>query len=279
MKLLNAIFNIILWGGIPYILVTIATEKYGIGMGISVMILVLVVMFLRFKPFIYTVLGKRKYFKDHDEGFKLLQKAYDTGKMIPQQALIYAYLLIRDGHIAKAERLINSILLNKKDMLTKQNLLAADLNLAIIMWKKGDLKGAVEKMEYVYSTGYRSTVHYGTLGIFYILNNQLDRAEEFCNEAIEYNPSDASIRDNLGLLYFRKGDIDKAEEIYQKLFEDTNPEFIEAYYNYGMVLEKKGDLAAAAGYYRTALGCPEKFLSTVKLGQADAALSRVEQKL
>jgi len=279
MKILNNIFNIILWVGIPYILVTIATEKYGIGMGISVMILVLVALFLRFKPSIYTIMGKRKYFKDHDEGFKWLQKAYDTGKMVPQQSLIYAYLLIRDGHIAKAERLINSVLLNKKDMLTKQNLLAADLNMAIIMWKKGDLKGAVEKMEYVYSTGYRSTVHYGTLGIFYILNNQLDRALEFCLEAVEYNPSDASIRDNLGLVYFRKGEIDKAEEIYRKLFEDTNPEFIEAYYNYGMVLEKKGDLTAAAGYYRTALGCPEKFLSTVKLGQADAALSRVEQNL
>lgn len=278
-KKINKFLNVILCILIPYALVSFTIRNFGLGMGLGMMILVCIALFLYLKPKIYTVIGRRKYFDDHDEGFKWLKKAYDTGKMAPQQILIYAYLLIRDGHIAHAERLITGVIHQKKDELTKQNLLAADLNMAIIAWKKNDLKGAIEKMEYVYSTGYRSTVHYGTLGIFYILNNQLDRAEEFCLEAYDYNSGDASIRDNLGLLYIKKGDYDKAEEIYTALFEETSPEFIEAYYNYGQVLEQKGDYKSAAQYYQKALGCPEKYLSTVRMVQVDAALSRVEEFL
>lgn len=278
-KTINKLLNVILCIVIPYALVSFAIRHYGLGMGLGVIILVCIALFLYLKPKIYTVIGRRKYFTDHDEGFRWLEKAYATGKMAPQQALIYAYLLIRDGHIDKAERLITSVLHQKEKDLTKQNILAADLNMAIIKWKKSDLKGAIEKMEYVYSTGYRSTVHYGTLGIFYILNNQLERAEEFCLEAYDYNSGDASIRDNLGLVYIKKGDYQKAEEIYASLFEETEPNFIEAFYNYGMVLEHKGDYKAASDYYQKALGCPEKYLSTVKIAQVDIALSRVEQLL
>lgn len=276
---INKILTVILWIVIPYAIVSLSYRHLGPSYAFGFMILICIALFLVFKAQFYTVLGRRKYFKDHDEGFKLLQKAYDTGKMHPQQALIYAYLLIRDGHTGKAERLITSITHQKKDKLTKQNLLAADLNMAIILWKKNDLAGAIEKMEYVYSTGYRSTVHYGTLGIFYILNNNLDKAIEFCTEAYEYNKGDASIADNLALAYFEKGEVEKAEKIYEELFETSSPEFIEAYYNYGRIFEYKKDYQNAADCYQRALSCPEKFLSTVKHSQVEIALSRVEYYL
>ncbi len=276
---INKFFNVVLWILIPYAVVSLSYRHLGPSYALGFMILVCMALLVAFKSQIYTIIGRRKYFKNHDEGFKWLQKAYDTGKMKAQQSLVYAYLLIRDGHIGKAERLITSIIRQKKDQLTKQNLLAADLNMAIILWKKNDLPGAIEKMEYVYSTGYRSTVHYGTLGVFYILKDDLDRALEFCLEAYEYNRSDASIADNLGLVYFKRGDIEKAEQIYAELFELSSPEFIEAYYNYGQVLEAKGDYEGAVDYYQRALGCPEKYLSTVKLAQVEAALFGAEHYL
>ena len=275
-KTINKILNVILWIVVPYAIVSTTIHYFGLATGFGVIVLIGVALFLYFKAPIYTLIGRHKYAADHDEGFKWLEKAYATGKMSPQQSLIYAYLLLRDGHLGKSERLITSVLHQKREKLTKQNLLAADLNMAIISWKKNDLKGAIEKMEDVYESGYRSTVHYGTLGSFYIMNNQLDRAEEFCLEALDYNSSDASIRDNLGLLYIEKGDYEKAEEVYKSLFADTEPSFIEAFYNYGRVLEKKGDYEGAFSYYQKAAGCPEKYLSTVKLGQVNAALTRVE---
>lgn len=279
MKALNTFLNIVLCIILPYFLVRITIEKFGLGMGFGMMILICVALFLYLKPKIYTLLAWRKYDKDHDAAFKTFQKAYDTGKMAPQQALMYAYLLIRDGHIIKAEKLITSIMLNKKGSLKKQNILAADLNMAIIYWKKNDLDSAIEKMEEIYADGYRSTVHYGTLGIFYILNNQIDRALEFTLEGMDFNSADASIRDNLGLCYIKKGEWQKAEETYVDLFEETSPDFIEAFYNYATVLEHKGDYEGACEYYQKALGCPEKYLSTVKLVQVEYALSRAEKHL
>lgn len=277
--LMKKFLSLILLIAVPYVVVSAAISKFGFGTGFGIIVLICIGLFLYFKAPIYTFIGRQKHLKDHDEGFKWLEKAYNTGKMSPQQSLIYAYLLLRDGHLDKAERLITSVLHQKGDVLTKQNLLAADLNMAIVKWKKNDLKGAIEKLEEVYDSGYRSTVHYGTLGAFYIMNNQLERAEEFCKEALEFNSSDASIRDNLGLLYIKKGDYDKAEEIYASLFADEEPDFIEAPFNYGRVLEHKGDLEGAFSYYQRAAGCPEKYLSTVKLGQVNASLSRVEAQI
>lgn len=279
MKILSAIAHIILCIILPYFLVTFTIDKFGLGMGFGMMILILMALFMYLKPKIYTLWAWRQYSTDHDKAFKTFQKAYDTGKMAPQQALMYAYLLIRDGHITKAEKLITGILIKHRKKLKKENILAADLNMAIIFWKKNDIASAIEKMEDVYNEGYRSTVHYGTLGIFYILNNQLERALEFCKEAMEFNSSDASIRDNLGLCYIRMKEWVKAEEVYEALFEETTPTFIEAFYNYGTILEHRGDYKGACDYYQKALGCPEKYLSTVKLVQVEYALSRAEEHI
>lgn len=277
--MLNKIFNVIICVGLPYVAITYSFEHFGTAAGFGVVILCFAALFLLFKPRIYTILGRQKYFKDHDLGFKYMEKAHATGKMHPQDALIYAYMLLRDGHVTKAEKLIAGTLHQNKHKLTEKNLLAADLNSAIILWKKNDLDGAIEKMEGVYNTGYRSTVLYQTLGIFYLLNNDLDKAKVFIEEAIDFNSDDISIRDNLGLLYIKQGEYDKAEEVYSKIFEDASPDFIEAHYNYATVFEHKGDWENACKYYQKALGCPERFLSTVKLSLVESSLSQAEEHL
>ena len=265
--------------GIPYIATSLAFEHLGAGLGFGVMVLSFMALFMIFKPKIYTILGRQKYARNHDSGFKYMEKAYLTGKMDPQDTLIYAYLLLRDGHITKAEKLITGTIHQNKTKLTQQNLLAAELNRAIILWKKNDLDGAIKKMEEVYETGYRSTVHYQTLGIFYLLNNNLDKAEDFIMEAMDFNNEDASIRDNLGLLYIKQKKWENAEVVYETLFSETTPNFIEAHFNYATVLEHNGDYENAFNYYRSALGCPERFLSTVKLSLVEACLTRVEEHL
>ncbi len=276
--MLNKIFTVILVVGLPYMAVTLGFDYMGNIGGFSMMILSAIALFLIFKPQIFTIIGRRKYFTDHSSGFKWLKKAYDTGRMAPQQALVYAYLLLRDGHIVQSEKLINSVLYRSRQKLTKQNLQAAELNLAIISWKRGDIKDGIKRLEEIYNNGYRSTVHYGTLGVFYIMANEIDTAEKFCLEALEYNSGDMSIRDNLGLVYLNQGRVEEAKEMYEELFALGTPEFIEAYYNYGQVLEKLGDTQGAKEMYNKALGCPERYLSTVKLAVVDATLSKIEQE-
>ncbi len=274
--MLNKICVCLLCIALPYLIVSYTAAKFGLSFGFGMMILCLMAMFTYFKPYIYTIIGRMKYNTNHDDGFRYMEKAFKTGRMSPQAALVYAYTLLRDGHIVKAERIISSVLLLKKKKLTEQNILAAELNNAIILWKKNDLPAAIEKMEKVYETGYRSTVHYQTLGIFYLMNNDLDKAEQFINEALEYNSSDASILDNLGLLYIKHGNYTKAKEVYEELFDAEDADFIEANFNYATALEHTGDYEGACDYYKKALGCPERYLSTVKHSLVEIKLSDAE---
>ncbi len=218
------------------------------------------------------------YYKDHGKAFLWFERAMKTGKMRPQTTLIYAYMLIRHGVLDKSERIINKTMFMFKDKLTDEYNSASHLNLSIIKWKRGQITEAIEELEEVYNSGFRSTVMYGTLGTYYLLNGQYAKALEFNKEALEYNDTDHSIRDNLALNYYLCGNINAADEIYEELLEE-DPTFIEPYYNYGMVLEHLGEYEAAMANYRKALTITVKFLSTVTHEQVQAAIDSLSAKL
>lgn len=246
--------------------------------GIAVMLIGFCVLAFILRADIMVALGQSVYTKDHGKAFLWYERAMKTGKIRPHAALVYAYLLIRDGVLDKSERIINKYLYLYKDTLDAQYVPASHLNLSIIKWKRGQLGEAIEELEEVYNSGFRSTVMYGTLGTYYLLNGQYAKALEFNKEALEYNDTDHSIRDNLALNYFLMGNITAADEIYDELIEEE-PKFLEAYYNYGTVLEKMGEYEPAMANYKTALTISEKFLSTVTHEQVQAAIDALEAKM
>lgn len=215
---------------------------------------------------------------DHGKAFLWFERALKTGKMRPRTQLIYAYMLIRDGVLDKSERLINKTMFMFKDKLGDEFSNPSHLNLSIIKWKRGQITEAIEELEEVYNTGFRSTIMYGTLGTYYLLNGQYAKALEFNKEAFEYNDTDKSIRDNLALNYYLCGNINAADEIYSELIEEE-PTFLEPYYNYGMVLETLGEYEAAMENYKKALTITVKFLSTVTHEQVQAAIDNLEQRM
>lgn len=218
------------------------------------------------------------YAKDHGKAFLWFERAMKTGKMRPQMTLMYAYMLIRDGVLDKSERIINKTMFMFKDKLEDKFTSASHLNLSIIKWKRGQLTEAIEELEEVYNSGFRSTVMYGTLGTYYLLNGQYAKALEFNKEALEYNDTDHIIRDNLAYNYYLCGNINAADEIYDELM-DENPTFIEPYYNYGMVLEHMGEYEAAMANYKKALTITVKYLSTVTHERVQAAIDSLSEKL
>ena len=198
--------------------------------------------------------------------FKWFGKAYATGTLNPVKALFYAYLLLRDGQLEKSEKIIDEISKKHKNTLSKNDELNIALNKTLIKWKKGDLKGAIEDAEKLYASGIKNTALYGVLGYWYILDGRVDKALEINEEAYEYNSSDQIITDNLAQNYFLVGNTEKAEEMYKDLLE-KNPDFIEPYYNYGIILKSKGDSEGARLHFEKALEQKEKFLSTVTHAQ------------
>lgn len=271
-----------LWKPILYIIVSFFVVSFAFSfgwiVGISVMLLGFLLLAFIMRGDLLATYAQLQYNKDHGKGFLWYERAMKTGKMRPQSMLVYAYLLIRDGVLDKSEKIINKTMFMYKDKLTDEYRCASHLNLSIIKWKRGQLKDAIEELEEVYNTGFRSTVMYGTLGTYYLLNGQYVKALEFHKEALEYNDTDHSIRDNLALNYYLCGNISMADEIYESLM-DEDPKFIEPYYNYGMVLEQMGEYEAAMANYKKAMTITVKFLSTVTHEQVQAAIDKLEAKM
>ena len=71
-------------------------------------------------------------------------------------------------------------------------------------------------------------------------------------------------------------EVAKIEKIYEELIPQS-PEFLEAYYNYATILERRGEMAEARKYYGIALTIEEKFLSVISHDQVCEALERVNE--
>ena len=272
-KLLKPIIYIV----ISFLVVSTAF-RFGWLIGLSVMLIGFLVLAWFLRGDLLATYAQVMYNKDHGKGFLWYERAMKTGKMRPQATLVYAYLLIRDGVLDKSERIINKTMFMYNDKLTDEYKSASHLNLSIIKWKRGQLTEAIAELEEVYATGFRSTVMYGTLGTYYLLNGQYAKALEFHKEAMEYNNNDHSIRDNMALNYYLCGNITAADEMYEELM-DEDPTFIEPYYNYGTVLEHMGEYEAAMANYKKAMTFTVKFLSTVTHEQVQAAIDKLEEKM
>jgi len=77
---------------------------------------------------------------------------------------------------------------------------------------------------------------------------------------IEINPEAFDLTNNLGVEYFRKDEIDEAQEYFYKSTEIA-PYWWTNWNNLGVVYENKGDLEKAEKYYRKSIGNGDYFLA------------------
>ena len=227
-----------------------------------------------FRANLLTAVGCRVYNSNPEKGIKILRLAYSTGKLTAQNQLMYAYIIIRYGLLDEAETVINKALVLGRHVLTDSEVMASDFNKALITWKRGDLSSAIVQLEELYEAGYKTSAFFGSLGSFYLLNKEYDKALSLAREGVEYDREDLVSRDNLGQAYLELGMLSEAQEVYEELIP-MGPSFIEAYYNYGSVLEKRGSLEEAKKFYGLALTYEEKYLSTISLETVNEAYERV----
>ncbi len=257
------------------VLTVVGGSSFGLIGGILGFLAAIVVIIIANRATVMFMIGQRRYnMDDHQGAYKLMKKAYDTTKLAPAFTLMYAYMMIRDGMLTEAETVLNKVTYLNRRELTKEDLALANINKAIIMWKQDKLGEAIELLEDVYENGVKSTTLYGTLGYFYILDNRISKALEFNKEAYEYNSDNMIIADNLALNYILNSEFEKAEELYKMLFAQ-NPSFIEPYYNYALLLEKRMQYDEALEYYEKALEYPEKYLSTITHKDVYDAIQRL----
>lgn len=205
--------------------------------------------------------GKLKYNKrQFPEAMKIFRAADKIGNLSLRNKIQLGYVCLRCGALEEARKHLQlCITLTRRD--------TADRNqvknlMALVYWKEGNLAEAMEELEEVVESGYKNTVVYQNLGIFYNLSDDRAKALAFNQEAYEYNKDDPIICDNLADAYALSGDYEKSAEIYEELVHrDPEPRFPEAYYGYGRTLIQLGRREEGLAMIRKSLDKPFSYLS------------------
>lgn len=257
------------------VVVIIASFYYSKILGIAFVIVYIGYLLYMNRVGIYSILGSISYGKGQmDKAIKWFGQAYQSQKAHPKMAVSYAYLLLKNGDIQEPEKILTDLLGKKID---KDSEMIAKSNLALVLWKKGQLDEAIAMLEKVHGEFKTSTI-YGSLGYLLIAKGDLDRALEYNLEAYHYNDSNTIILDNLGQTYYLRGEYDKAEEIYHKLMA-SNPSFPEAYYNYGLLLLAKNEKEQALANMEKALNYQFTYLSTVTREEVETKIGEMKQAI
>ena len=87
------------------------------------------------------------------------------------------------------------------------------------------------------------------LGIIYFRADEIDKAEESFKQALKINPDSAVSLNHLGIIYRGKGNFKEAKESYEKAL-DISPNYAYAHLNYGILLDLyMGELEDALQHY------------------------------
>jgi tetratricopeptide (TPR) repeat protein len=209
--------NFLLKFVVPVVII-IALFKVKLLFGILAIILYFSYMLFTNRASVFAFLGARSYSKgDSDDAIRWFERAYQSGVAKPRIITAYAYMLLKLGDIEASEKILNE---QMSKLLSAEDKMNVKSNMALVLWKKGQIDDALIMLKEVFED-YKTTTVYGSLGYFLILKGDLDKALEFNLEAYEYNNSNAVILDNLGQTYYLIGEYDKSEEIYKKLISSN----------------------------------------------------------
>lgn len=271
-KLIKGILGLFL----PIILTWIVSRYGNIFLTLGVLIVSYLVSAFVFRATILMLIGTRKYADNAEKGLSYMRASYKTGKLNPSFQLYFAYLLLRNGELDEAETIINKAIVIGKHILGEAEIKTSEFNRALITWKRGDLSSAIVELEELYEEGYHTAGLYGSLGSFYLINKEYEKALDLAKEGLEFSDTDLISRDNLGQAYIGLGMLDEAQEVYDELLP-KEPKFMEPYYNYATVMEKRGNLKEAREFYQKALEYDEKFLSTITHDEIKSAIAHIDE--
>ena len=185
--------------------------------------------------------------------------------------ITYAYFLLLQGQVDKAEGLIKSML--KKEM-NDNDKISLSLNYSLVMWKKNDIDKAIDILKKTYIDN-KNTLIYQNLGYFLILKGDYNKALEFNLEALDYNSSDAGIMDNLAQTYYYLEEYDKAIELFNEVIS-KKPVFATPYYYYALTLLNKNNEEKAVEILKQGLDCKFISLSIITKEDLEAKIFELE---
>lgn len=199
-------------------------------------------------------------------------KAYAGGITSARARLMCTNNFLRRGRFQQAYDLVLPVLAHKD----KKLVVTAKSMQGIALWKLGEIARSVEVLQQVYDAG-KSGAIYGTLGCV-LIDHDLEQAEHFNLEAYEYDEDDHVVLDNLGQIYYRRGDYEKASEYLKKALE-RRPTQADSLYTLSQIERQQGNLDNAKRLLEIALKKPISAVCYVTQQQAEQALADVSAQL
>jgi tetratricopeptide (TPR) repeat protein len=209
-----------------------------------------------------------------EESLALFEKAYHTKGCNFSVKNTYGFVNLKYGNINKAYEIYTDLMSEKLD---KNNSNMVKINLAMVLWKQGKLDEAIDMLEELYKT-YKTSALYSTLGSLLIEKGSLEEAYKLILESYEYNDTDKVILDNLGQIYYLRGENQKAIETFEKLMK-LNPHFPEAYFDYSKALINEGEYERALELSREALSKEFNNISTIRRDDVDEQIRLIESRI
>ncbi len=252
---------------ILFLVFLLLNKNFGIWAGMAFLGLTLLFLIWNNRATIMARLATQAYYirGDKEKGAKLFEKAYKTGNMTSNSKIYYSSFCVREGRLEKAKHLLTEVINSRFS--SDADKISGKHNMAVVMWREGDLDGAIDLMREVHTKA-TSTGTYGTYGVLLLEKAKqtggFEEIRDFMLEAYEYNEDDKTVADNLGEFYYNTGEFDKATEIYEKLLtkEHITPM---PYYNYARVLKALGNKEKAKQMFEKALTC--RFTSVITVNR------------
>jgi glycosyltransferase involved in cell wall biosynthesis len=102
------------------------------------------------------------------------------------------------------------------------------------------------------------------LSSLYLIENKLEEAEKLLRELVEREPGNWGSQSNLGIIYSKKGEYNKAIRKFEKAI-NLNPNFASAYFNLGVVYKTKGKYNKAKEFFNKATNLNPDYKDRIKL--------------
>ena len=176
----------------------------------------------------------------HKKAIPLYKKAGMSKNVSSELAIYSGYMLLKEGKTSDAEKVFDKV---SKRKLSEKQQNSLNTNLALLKWKQGDIEKGIELLSTVWEKE-KTAAAGGSLGALLLLKGDVSAAEKLCSEAYGAYEHDKTIMCNMGEVYLKLGKLDEAEEIFEKMI-DLDPDAPAPYYNYALLLIKRGRLSDA----------------------------------
>ena len=251
--------------------------RYPLWIMIPITFVYLVINSLIFYSYYLGMVGNFYYFtRQPDKALKYYRKA--IAKNTKNVAALYNYSLemLHKGNAQEALACLERAEKYNTQLLYEKNIPLAISSCYWIMGGEENIRKAIailEKLKDNYQYVNDST--YTTLGYFYLLMGEFDKAEEYTKTALKDNAESAPAWDNMGQIAFARGDMEKAEEHFQKALSFRSA-MVDSLFYMGVIRERQGRRDEALEYYKKAEKCNISSLNTVTLAQVEAKIKALE---